>query len=110
MISGHELAGIVTAVGSSVKSVAVGDRVTVEPHYGCGVCRACLAGAYNACAKKQVLGNQSWPGSFGEVIVVPEKTVVRLPEGISFEQGALMSRSPWACMRCARLASSWETP
>lgn len=90
VISGHELAGVVTAVGDAVTSVAVGDRVTVEPHYGCGVCRACREGAYNACASKQVLGTQSWQGAFGEYIVVPEKTVVPLPDNVSFEQGALI--------------------
>ncbi len=90
VISGHELAGVVTAVGAAVTTVAVGDRVTVEPHYGCGVCRACREGAYNACASKQVLGTQSWQGAFGEYIVVPEKTVVPLPDSVSFEQGALI--------------------
>ena len=90
VISGHELAGVVTAVGSAAASVAVGDRVTVEPHYGCGVCRACREGAYNACASTQVLGTQSWQAAFGEYIVVPERTVVPLPDNVSFEQGALI--------------------
>jgi threonine dehydrogenase-like Zn-dependent dehydrogenase len=90
VISGHELSGIVTEVGSAVTAVQPGDRVTVEPHYGCGHCRACREGAYNACASKQVLGTQSWPGSFGELIVVPEATVVPLPAGVSMEQGALI--------------------
>ncbi|MHB1317330.1 MAG: zinc-dependent alcohol dehydrogenase [Anaerolineae bacterium] len=90
VISGHELAGVVTAIGEAVTTVRAGDRVTVEPHYGCGVCRACREGAYNACASKQVLGTQSWPGSFGEFIVVPEKTVVPLPNNVTDEQGALI--------------------
>jgi L-iditol 2-dehydrogenase len=90
VISGHELAGVVTEIGNGVKNIAVGDRVTVEPHYGCGVCRPCRVGDYNICKEKKVLGTQEWTGSFGEYIVVPEKTVVKLPDNVSFEQGALI--------------------
>jgi len=90
VVSGHEFAGVVVEIGKEVKSVSVGDRVTVEPHYGCGVCKSCQAGHYNICKEKKVLGTQEWPGSFGEYIVVPEKTVVKLPDNVSFEQGALI--------------------
>lgn len=90
VISGHELAGVVIEIGSEVKSVSVGDRVTVEPHYGCGVCRSCQTGNYNICKDKKVLGTQEWTGSFGEFIVVPEKTIVKLPDKVSYEQGALI--------------------
>lgn len=90
VISGHEFAGVVVEIGKEVKSVSVGDRVTVEPHYGCGVCRPCQRGAYNICKEKKVLGTQEWTGSFGEYIIVPENTVVKLPDNVSFEQGALI--------------------
>ncbi|MGF6953697.1 2-desacetyl-2-hydroxyethyl bacteriochlorophyllide A dehydrogenase [Neobacillus sp. B4I6] len=90
VISGHEVAGVVIEIGSEVKSVSVGDRVTVEPHYGCGVCRHCQAGNYHICKEKKVLGTQEWIGSFGEFIVVPENTIVKLPDNVSFEQGALI--------------------
>ncbi|MEH7120791.1 alcohol dehydrogenase catalytic domain-containing protein [Neobacillus vireti] len=90
VISGHELAGEVVEIGSEVKSVSVGERVTVEPHYGCKVCSACQTGNYNICHEKRVLGTQEWVGSFGEYIVVPEDTIVKLPDNVSFEQGALI--------------------
>jgi len=90
VISGHELAGMVVETGSEVKGVSVGDRVTVEPHYGCGVCSPCKAGNYHICKEKRVLGTQEWIGSFGEYIVVPENTIVKLPDNISFEQGAII--------------------
>ncbi|EKN66546.1 sorbitol dehydrogenase [Neobacillus bataviensis LMG 21833] len=90
VISGHELAGVVVEIGSEVKDVSVGDRITVEPHYGCGVCKQCQAGNYNICKEKSVLGTQEWIGSFGEFIVVPENTIVKLPDNVSYEQGALI--------------------
>ncbi|MFC0903456.1 zinc-binding dehydrogenase [Clostridium sp. MT-14] len=90
VISGHELAGVVEEVGKNVKEVSIGDRVTVEPQYGCGECRPCKEGNYNICEHKNILGTQEWPGSFGEYIVVPESTVVKLPHNVSFKQGALI--------------------
>lgn len=90
VISGHEFAGIVVETGKKVSKFSTGDRVTVEPHYGCGVCKACKSGKYNICRDKKVLGTQEWIGSFGEYVVVPERTVVKLPDNVSFEQGALI--------------------
>lgn len=90
VISGHELAGVVIEKGPGVKNVSVGDRVTVEPHYGCGSCSSCQTGDYNLCKEKKVLGTQEWIGSFGEFIVVPEHTIVKLPDNVSYEQGALI--------------------
>ena len=90
VISGHELAGIIEEVGNKVINFKIGDRVTVEPHYGCGKCDDCLQGDYNVCIDKKVLGTPYWQGSFGEYIVVPEQTIVKLPDNVSFEQGALI--------------------
>lgn len=90
VISGHEFAGVIVEKGEAVTRFQVGDRVTVEPHYGCGVCKLCQAGRYNICRDKKVLGTQEWTGSFGEYVVVPESTVVKLPDDVSFEQGALI--------------------
>ncbi|MEP2031357.1 MAG: alcohol dehydrogenase catalytic domain-containing protein [Paracoccaceae bacterium] len=44
VVPGHEYAGIVVEVGSSVTSVATGDRVAVDPNIECSTCRACLRG------------------------------------------------------------------
>jgi L-iditol 2-dehydrogenase len=90
LISGHEMAGVVTETGENVTDIKAGDRVTVEPHYGCGRCFLCREGAYNLCEKKPVLGAQGWSGSFGEYIVVPQQTVIPIPEKLSFEEAALI--------------------
>src|SRR5215211_4491103 len=48
-IPGHEFAGEVAAVGPDVDEVAVGERVGVEIHVGCGRCARCLEGLYQLC-------------------------------------------------------------
>ncbi len=84
------MAGDVVAVGEGVTRFKVGDRVTVEPHYGCGHCWYCDHGLYNVCPNKKVLGAGGWSGGLGEYIVTPEKTVMKLPEGLTYEEGALI--------------------
>jgi len=90
VVSGHEVAGIIVETGSDVNNFKVGDRVTVEPHYGCDICELCKEGRYNVCSEKSVLGSKGWVGSFGEFFVVPEQTVIKLPDNVSFEEGALI--------------------
>ena len=90
LVSGHEMAGVIVETGESVTDFKAGDRVTVEPHYGCGHCFLCRDGAYNICEKKLILGAWGWSGSFGEYIVVPQQTVIPIPDKLSFEEGALI--------------------
>ncbi len=90
LISGHEAAGIVWEIGSDVTSVSVGDRVTIEPQYGCGHCISCQTGKYNTCPDKKLLGTNYWQGTFAEYVVVPEITVIPIPDEISFEIGAML--------------------
>ncbi len=90
VVSGHEVGGIVVEVGANVSRFKVGDNVIVEPHYGCGECEWCKEGKYNICPQKKVLGSGGWVGSFGEFFVAPEKTVIKMPSKLSFEEGALV--------------------
>lgn len=90
VVSGHEFAGVVAAVGSAVTTCKVGDRVTAEPQYGCGHCWLCQSGRYNLCPEKKILGASGWSGSFGEFVVLPQQCIVPLPDEVSFAEGALI--------------------
>lgn len=90
VILGHEMAGDVVSVGDSVVNFKTGDRVIVDPQWGCGECAYCRAGDINLCPSKRMLGTSSWPGAFGEYIIAPEESVLRLPDSLSYTQGSLV--------------------
>ena len=89
LVSGHEFSGVIVETGKDVKNFKVGDRVTAEPQVSCGQCAYCQNGLYHLCDHKKVLGAKGWIGSFGEYIVMPEQTLILLPDSISFEYGAV---------------------
>src|SRR3954466_8137678 len=89
-ILGHEFAGDVVAVGSGVTRVAVGDRVAIMPLAYCGQCAYCRRGLQHLCATMGCVGlSHAW-GGMAELATVAEYQIVRLPSGVSFEQGALI--------------------
>ncbi len=95
IISGHEAAGDVVEVGSDVKGFKKGDRVIIEPQYGCGNCWYCQHGLYNICKNKKVLGSGDWSGALGEYIVTPEQTLFHLDDNISYEEGPCCPVPEW---------------
>jgi L-iditol 2-dehydrogenase len=90
VVLGHELAGEVEKVGDRVQKIRPGDSVTVEPWTHCGRCTHCLYGKYNLCSRRLAMGTTEWQGSFAEYVVAPEDSIYKLPEELSFEEGALV--------------------
>src|SRR4051812_23022512 len=89
-ILGHEFAGDVVAVGPGVTRVAEGDRVAIMPLAYCGQCAYCRRGLQHLCATMGCVGlSHAW-GGMAELATVAEYQIVRLPSGVSFEQGALI--------------------
>jgi len=86
---GHEGAGVIVEVGKNVKGLKVGDRVTTEAIIGCGSCWFCYRGMPNLCPYWDHTGN-TLHGSMAEYMRVPATAVHRLPENVTFEQGALV--------------------
>ncbi len=88
-IVGHEVAGVIDEVGEAVTKYHVGDRVVVEPILFCGKCYPCRTGRQNVCENLQVYGVHM-EGAFEEYMCAEESALHILPDGISFEQGALI--------------------
>lgn len=92
MILGHEIAGTVTALGSGVVNVAVGDRVAVSPSRPCGACQYCLAGLQNHCLNMRFYGSaMPMPhiqGAFRQTLVAESWQCHKVDDGISIHEAA----------------------
>src|SRR5262245_13344301 len=70
MAIGHEFTGEIAAMGSEVRGLNVGDRVSGEGHVTCGFCRNCRAGRRHLCRNTQGIGVNR-PGCFADYLVLP---------------------------------------
>ncbi len=75
VVFGHEFSGTIEEVGEGVDSLAVGDRVVVEPFMVCGECPMCTSGRYNLCSKMGFIGISGLGGGLAEHVVVEERWV-----------------------------------
>ena len=89
VVQGHEVAAEVVEIGSEVTSVKIGDRVTIQPQVVCGKCYPCTHGRYNACEELKVMGFQT-TGMASEYFVTEADKAVKLSEGMSYDEGALV--------------------
>jgi L-iditol 2-dehydrogenase len=94
LILGHECAGEVIAIGSDVKSLQVGDRVVVEPQVACRKCNQCKKGRYNLCPSLKFTGSASVVppigGSLRRVYSRPADSVYKIPDSMSYTEGAMI--------------------
>ena len=86
---GHEVSGQVAALGEGVTQFRVGQRVTIEPQVYCGECYPCTHGKYNLCEHLKVMGFQT-TGTASEYFAVDASKVTPLPEGMSYDEGAML--------------------
>ena len=89
-ILGHETAGEVVEVADGVTGFQVGDKVAVEPGIPCGHCPTCRQGTYNLCPDVRFLGHPPTPGAYRELIAYPALWCHRLPQSLSFDDGAMI--------------------
>ena len=95
LIPGHEFSGTVADVGAGVQSVRPGDRVAVDPSLFCGECYYCSKLQGNHCLNWGAIGDTT-SGAFAELVKVPARNCYRLPDQLSFGEGALVE--PLACV------------
>lgn len=86
VVLGHEYSGEVVAVGREVKKIKAGDRIAAFPLESCGACGACLSGDPANCQVRFNVGG----GGYGQFSKVEEHQCVRMPSGVSLEDGALV--------------------
>ncbi len=96
MTLGHEIAGVVSKVGKGVKGLEEGNRVIVSNGVACNNCSQCLEGRENLCENLQQLGF-SLDGGYAEFVRVRSDLCIRIPDEISFEQGAALTCGSAAC-------------
>lgn len=95
---GHEWAGDVIELGEYAEGFGwkIGDRAAGTSHAGCGVCRMCTTGRYNLCENygKTEIGHRQYghysQGSFAEYMVVNIKSIHKMPDDMTYDQGALV--------------------
>jgi L-iditol 2-dehydrogenase len=90
VITGHELAGEIAEVGPGATGWAVGERVAVEPHLGCGACAYCRRGQYHECPEKRFVGVGDWIGAFAEYVVAAGGMCHRMPANMPYDEGAAL--------------------
>jgi L-iditol 2-dehydrogenase len=96
-VFGHEYAGVVVAVGDSVKDLSIGDRVAAEPHKGCGRCANCLEGKYTTCLNYGLVdqGHRHYGftvnGGYAEYARSDVSCLHRFPPDWSFETATLLT-------------------
>jgi len=100
---GHEVAGVVEQIGSEAKTLKPGDRVCLHYLATCGECEWCRAGNEQFCRTAQMIGKHR-DGGYAEFILMSERSVVKLPEEIPFEQGAIMMCSSATSLHALRKA------
>lgn len=94
---GHEWAGAVVGLGENVDEVALGDRVCIEAHSGCGRCGNCMAGLYTAClnygdvAKGHRASGMSVDGGFAEYAVHKVGSLYKMPDNVSDNDAVLIT-------------------
>jgi L-iditol 2-dehydrogenase len=100
VIPGHEISGVIDAIGEGVEGYTEGERVIVCPVLACGHCRYCLVGKRNRCVSRRTLG-YDLDGGFAQYLLVPEELVrvghvLRVPDGLPMAVAALTE--PSACV------------
>ena len=99
MVLGHEFAGDIAKVGAKVAasdSLKVGDRVLGNPVQQCNACPQCALTNFNLCENKVTTG-VSVDGAFAEYVVMRYTHVLKIPDGVSYEEASMCEPLACAC-------------
>lgn len=103
MTLGHEVAGVIESCGPAVKNFRGGERVCVHYLATCGCCHWCQDGHEQFCGTGGMIGKNR-AGGFAEFIVMPARSVFKLPDAVSFAHGAVLMCSSATALHALRKA------
>jgi L-iditol 2-dehydrogenase len=89
IVQGHEVSGVVAAVGENVEGFSVGDKITFTPQVTCGECYPCQHDMYHICETLKVMGFQT-DGSGQEYFPLPAWNAIKLSDDFSLDHAALI--------------------
>jgi len=102
MVLGHETSGIIAEVGLGVTNLKVGDRVAIEPGIPCRICDFCKSGRYNLCLEMAFCATPPFDGTLTRYYAHASDFCYKLPDNVSFEEGALLEPLSVAVHACRR--------
>lgn len=102
IVTGHELAGEITAVGPGASDFAVGDRVAATHRPPCGVCPACRRDDETMCSGSPVMYGLTVDGGYAEACLTWTASLVRVPPEVPLEQAAFLHCTAGVALRALR--------
>lgn len=97
LIPGHEISGVVAAVGEDVTDFVEGDEVLVSFYIPCNSCRLCVSGRQTICENLGGRIGFEHNGGFAEYVAIPEGCLIAKPKEISFQQAAVIPDALATC-------------
>ena len=88
-VPGHEVAGVIEAVGAGVDGWRAGDAAVLQPSGGCGTCDECRAGSYHRCVESLTGSGTVRPGGYAELMAARADRLRPLPAGLAPEVACL---------------------
>ena len=97
-ILGHEIGGVVEALGEGVARIAVGDRVAAYLYLTCGDCEFCVTGRESLCIVRGGSVGTAIDGGFAEYTCIPARNLIPIPDGVGFAEAGIAAdaiSTPW---------------
>ena len=101
---GHEIAGVVSAIGANVRDVSVGQRVAMHYLFYCGTCERCRLYGEQFCSEGGMIGKER-DGGYAQQVVVPAANAVPIPDEVSSDVAAIMMCSTATAYHALRLGN-----